>query len=98
MLNETGQISKKSISAAEGGIATGMNHELRPPTGNFCPPGIQYFNPYTLPSVKRIVRKGKWLEEEEAYTRKLIDAFNEGYLEIQAGTTLRSFLSEKLSW
>lgn len=43
-------------------------------------------------------RKGKWLEEEEAYTKKLIDAFSAGYLNIPSGTTLRSFLSEKLCW
>ena len=43
-------------------------------------------------------RKGKWLDEEEAYTKKLIEAFNAGYLNIPSGTTLRSFLSERLSW
>ncbi len=43
-------------------------------------------------------RKGKWFEEEEVYTRKLIEAFNAGLLLIPSGTTLRSFLSEKLSW
>ena len=43
-------------------------------------------------------RKGKWIDEEELYTRKLIEAFNSGYLKIPTGTTLRSFLSEKLSW
>lgn len=43
-------------------------------------------------------RKGKWLEEEEAYTKKLIEAFNAGYLNLPSGTTLRCFLSERLSW
>ncbi len=43
-------------------------------------------------------RKGKWLEEEEVYTKKLIDAFSAGYLNLPSGTTLRSFLSEKLCW
>lgn len=43
-------------------------------------------------------RKGKWLEEEEAYTKKLIEAFNAGYLNLPGGTTLRCFLSERLSW
>ncbi len=43
-------------------------------------------------------RKGKWFAEEEVYTRKLIEAFNAGLLLIPSGTTLRSFLSEKLSW
>ncbi len=43
-------------------------------------------------------RKGKWTEEEESYTKKLIDAFNQGYLKIASGTTLRSFLAERLFW
>ena len=43
-------------------------------------------------------RKGKWTEEEEAFTKKLIDAFNGGYLKIASGTTLRSFLAERLFW
>jgi hypothetical protein len=43
-------------------------------------------------------RKGKWTEEEEMYTKKLIDAFNSGYLKIASGTTLRSFLAERLFW
>lgn len=43
-------------------------------------------------------RKGKWLDEEEAYTRKLIEAFNAGFLNLPSGTTLRSFLSERLCW
>ena len=51
------------------------------------------------PSVpKPLWRKGKWLDEEEAYTKKLIEAFNSGFLNISSGTTLRSFLSERLSW
>lgn len=44
------------------------------------------------------LRKGKWLEEEEIYTKKLIEAFNLGYLNVPNGTTLRSFLSERLCW
>ena len=43
-------------------------------------------------------RKGKWTEEEETYTMKLIEAFIAGVLPLPQGTTLRSFLSEKLSW
>lgn len=43
-------------------------------------------------------RKGKWTEEEELYTKKLIDAFNSGFLKIASGTTLRSFLAERLFW
>lgn len=43
-------------------------------------------------------RKGKWTEEEEFYAKKLIDAFNGGYLKVSSGTTLRSFLAERLYW
>lgn len=44
------------------------------------------------------VRKGKWTVEEENYTQKIISLFNRGKLPIPAGTTLRSYLSEKLNW
>lgn len=55
--------------------------------------------PNTLSSALNKIswRKGKWIDEEELYTKKLIEAFNNGYLKIPTGTTLRSFLSEKLS-
>ena len=43
-------------------------------------------------------RRGKWIEEEEAYTKKLMSAFQSGLLDLSNGTTLRSFLSEKLNW
>jgi hypothetical protein len=43
-------------------------------------------------------RKGKWFDEEEAYTEKLIESFTKGYLNLPAGTTLRSFLAEELGW
>eukprot|EP01039_Chlorochromonas_danica_P008722 gene8725-9612_t len=42
-------------------------------------------------------RKGKWFDEEENYTKKLIEVFSNGYLNLAGGTTLRSFLSERLS-
>ena len=51
---------------------------------------------YIQPNYKHLWRKGKWTEEEEVYTKKLIEVFNSGYLRIPSGTTLRSFLSEKL--
>ena len=46
----------------------------------------------------RLYRKGKWTQEEEEFTKALITAFNDGCLSIPTGTTLRSFLSEKLNW
>ena len=44
------------------------------------------------------LRKGKWTPEEEAYANKIILLFNQGLLTVGPGTTLRSFLSEKLNW
>ena len=45
-----------------------------------------------------ILRKGKWTTEEEDYANKIISLFNRGLLSIAAGTTLRSYLSDKLHW
>ena len=44
------------------------------------------------------LRKGKWTTEEEVYASKIILLFNRGMLRIASGTTLRSYLSEKLNW
>ena len=44
------------------------------------------------------LRKGKWTTEEENYANKIIELFNKGLLQIPIGTTLRSYLSEKLNW
>merc|ERR1712070_391148 len=35
------------------------------------------------------LRRGKWTYEEEAYVMKMIEFFQEGLLQIAAGTTLR---------
>lgn len=42
------------------------------------------------------VRKGKWTHEEEDYAAALIDHFDNGFLTLVEGTTLRVFLAEKL--
>jgi hypothetical protein len=42
------------------------------------------------------LRRGKWTPEEESYVARVIHDFNTGYLHAPAGTTLRSYLSEKL--
>ena len=44
------------------------------------------------------LRKGKWTPEEEAFTSRIIHDFTNGYLPLAPGTTLRSYLSEKLNW
>lgn len=65
-------------------------------------PAIAFQNQYLTNTPNQIpaisLRKGKWCEEEEFYTKKLIDAFNGGYLKVSSGTTLRSFLAERLCW
>ena len=62
-------------------------------TGGLIIPGHSAFS-----LGKRLWRKGKWTDEEEKYTKKLISLFNQGLLPLSAGTTLRCFLSEKLNW
>eukprot|EP01038_Epipyxis_sp_PR26KG_P009240 gene9240-12454_t len=62
---------------------------VTPPTENLDSANQSYQS-----TIRR--RKGKWIEEEEILTKKLIEAFNEGYLKIPTGTTLRSFLSDVL--
>jgi hypothetical protein len=42
------------------------------------------------------LRRGKWTVEEEAYVARVIQDFNAGFLDAPAGTTLRTYLSEKL--
>lgn len=42
------------------------------------------------------LRRGKWTVEEELYVARVIQDFNSGYLNAPAGTTLRSYLSDKL--
>eukprot|EP00903_Cladosiphon_okamuranus_P013837 g12876.t1 len=42
-------------------------------------------------------RSGRWIIEEEDFARACIDAFNSGLLsQVEEGTTLRAFLSERL--
>jgi len=43
------------------------------------------------------LRRGKWTPEEEAYVTRVIQDFNGGVLNAPAGTTLRSYLSDKLN-
>lgn len=44
------------------------------------------------------LRKGKWTPEEEIYAHYIIDNFNKGLISLSRGTTLRSYLSDKLNW
>lgn len=80
-------------------MANDENEYLLPPGIVSIGPNPPWLHPRFMPTSYKIGwRKGKWLDEEEAYTKKLIEAFNAGYLNLPSGTTLRSFLSERLSW
>lgn len=46
---------------------------------------------------KPTTRKGKWTIEEEEFTTRIIEYFNSGLLELPEGTTLRSYLADKLN-
>ena len=62
-------------------------------------PGVLKEAPKTVsPKVKQgtSLRRGKWTVEEEAYVARVIQDFNSGFLDAPAGTTLRTYLSEKL--
>jgi len=40
---------------------------------------------------------GKWTRVEEEYVEALMEEFSAGTLDLQEGTTLRSFLAQKLN-
>lgn len=43
------------------------------------------------------LRKGKWTPEEEEYTSRIIQHFRSGLLTLPEGTTLRSYIAQKLT-
>jgi hypothetical protein len=53
-------------------------------------------SPASSRSSKGPLRRGKWTVEEEAYVARVIQDFNSGFLDAPAGTTLRTYLSDKL--
>jgi len=60
---------------------------------------VSPFQPMTQFSPKSkamSLRRGKWTAEEEAYVARVIQDFNSGFLNAPAGTTLRTYLSDKL--
>ena len=48
-------------------------------------------------STETKLHSGKWTLEEEAYVEGLMEEFRAGTLDLQEGTTLRSFLAQKLN-
>ena len=63
---------------------------------SLTPPLPEFVRRVQSPKPAGALRKGKWTAEEENYTSCIIQDFNKGYLPIVVGTTLRSFLSEKV--
>jgi hypothetical protein len=61
-----------------------------------CPPDIIQ-STSSSSSKNKNLRRGKWTVEEEAYVTRVIQDFNNGFLDAPAGTTLRSYLSDKLN-
>jgi hypothetical protein len=53
-------------------------------------------SPHKVKESSISLRRGKWTMEEEAYVARVIQDFNSGYLNAPTGTTLRSYLSDKL--
>lgn len=70
-----------------------MQSKMTVTDGNICNGGKQ------LPTKlnRTPVRRGKWTPEEESYALAVIRDFNNGCLDCTAGTSLRTYLSEKLN-
>lgn len=94
-INDLGEII--SGSTAHPIIEASRETPLRPSSAPFDP----YFASATTASPSNSfsvpLRKGKWTPEEEAFTTCIINDFTKGFLPLAPGTTLRSYLSEKLN-
>lgn len=76
----------------------GMTLESTIPDPKGIPKAIEKASASSSSKAKQIgnLRRGKWTAEEEAYVARVIQDFNSGHLDAPAGTTLRTYLSEKL--
>eukprot|EP01031_Cornospumella_fuschlensis_P031069 gene31069-37549_t len=97
--SEISTASKPSIADSTNGPAGDEDGKAVYAAPHFIiPPGAQWLPVSSIPPFRKVGwRKGKWFDEEEAYTKKLIEVFTNGYLSIPGGTTLRCFLAERLS-
>ena len=66
------------------------------PAATFSTQGQFIVNSGGSPSSSGTLRRGKWTSEEEAFALAAIRDFNSGYLDAPGGTTLRSYLSDRL--
>ena len=95
-----------SLSSSNGGSPETKQAAHSLPSSNHCGPASGSLNSPVSQStgkgsagnVKNVssLRRGKWTLEEEAYVARVIRDFNSGHLAAPAGTTLRTYLSEKL--
>ena len=78
--------------------ASGRKRSNSVPFQPVLPSPVPSTSPTSVPS-KNIndLRRGKWTAEEESYVARVIQDFNNGFLNAPAGTTLRTYLSDKLN-
>ena len=91
-------------SAKSGPEQEGADDEGTTESAGVSPPGASSDGPpqfiTTKPTGKKsgsMRRRGKRTAEEETYVARVIQDFNSGFLDAPAGTTLRTFLSDKLN-
>lgn len=86
-------------SSVVAAVAAAAAASMTASAGSTLPLAIQATMPPSERSTKSkggSLRRGKWTAEEEAYVARVIQDFNSGFLNAPAGTTLRSYLSDKL--
>lgn len=75
----------------------GQDGEAAAPTQTVVGPGIMIMGDEILPKeLQGNLRRGKWTQEEEQYTSRIIHDFEHGLLNVPEGTTLRNYLSKTL--
>lgn len=94
----SGQSAKSGLDTDAGDDEERTTLSAEAPISGDGPPRIITTKP--TPGMKKsghMRRRGKWTVEEEAYVARVIQDFNSGFLDAPAGTTLRTFLSDKLN-
>lgn len=91
--NSSSPKSLATVPSAVGKVGTPAPAPPAPPPPPAAPPQQQHESQHRHPPP---LRKGKWTIEEEMYTSAIIREFERGMLDCAPGTTLRSYLSEKL--
>lgn len=92
-------VKSKSHSHRAGGRKRSNSVPVDPVcSASFLPSPAPSTSPAPAPSKgDSNLRRGKWTAEEESYVARVIQDFNNGFLNAPAGTTLRTFLSDKLN-